>query len=197
MVSHLNFGAPIVKRLLPLLCLGFIQVSHAQEAQESSGGYMGFAIGSFDYEETYEGLTFADTTSAYRLLAGYRFNDSFALEGGWGTTSDIEDSYTQGNLTLNVQADYEILTLRALGMIPLSKASLFGGVGYYDADLTASATLTGVGQFDLEGSSDGATLVGGVQFEFERVSIRGEYEWFDTDDGIEAWDISLGLLFKF
>ena len=62
MVSHLNFGAAILKRLLPLLCLGFMQVSHAQET--TSGGYMGFAIGSFDYEETFEGLTLADTTSS-------------------------------------------------------------------------------------------------------------------------------------
>ena len=89
------------------------------------------------------------------------------------------------------------MTLRALGIIPLSKASLFGGVGYYDADVTASATLTGFGQVEDESSEDGAALVGGVQFEFERVSIRGEYEWFDSDGDVEAWDISVGLLFKF
>ena len=45
--------------------------------------------------------------SAYRIIGGYRFNDNFALEGGWGKTGDLEESFTEvippfGTVTLNL-----------------------------------------------------------------------------------------------
>jgi hypothetical protein len=78
--------------------------------------------------------------------------------------------------------------------------SLIGGVGYYDADLTVSATARdGVRSISdsAEDSESGASLIGAVQLEFERISLRGEYEWFDAEDSVEAWDVALGLVFRF
>ena len=184
------------------LSLGLTQLSHAQEM---SGAYMGFALGSLDYEEVDAdlGIALSDTTSAYRLIGGYRFTDNFAVEAGWGATSDIEDSFSEvvpgfGTITVNVKADYEVLTVRALGIVPLTSLSLFGGVGYYDSELNASVSVTGFGAVgEAEGSDSGATLVGGLQYDLDRVSVRGEYEWFDTDSNVEVWDLSVGVLFRF
>ena len=190
-----------------LLCLGlslaFVQSAAAQDSRE--GAYMGFALGSFSYQEEDPdlGVTIVDdSATAYRILGGYRFNDNFALEGTWGKTGDLEETFAEfipgfGNLTVNMTGDYEVLTVRALGIIPFENVSLIGGLGYYDADLNATVSVTGLGSFDAEGSDDGATLVGGLEFNLERVDIRAEYEWFDTDNSIDASDFSVGVLFHF
>ena len=65
-----------------IVCLGLAQTANAQDM---SGGYIGFALGAMDYEEVDEDLgeTLSDTSTAYRFLGGYRFTDNFAVEGGW------------------------------------------------------------------------------------------------------------------
>src|SRR5262245_32713641 len=149
------------------LSLAFMQSAAAQDSRE--GAYMGFSLGSFSYEEEDPdlGVTIVDdSATAYRIFGGYRFNDNFAFEGGWGKTGDLQDGFSEsipgfGNLTLNMTGDYEVLTVRALGFIPFENVSLLGGLGYYDADLNATINVSGLGSFSAEGSDDGATLVGG------------------------------------
>lgn len=178
---------------------------HAAAAQGNRGGYMGFSLGSLSYEEEDEDFgveVIDDTTSAYRIIGGYRFNDNFALEGGWGETGDIEGGFTEfipgiGDITLNLSGEYEVLTVRALGIVPFERVSLLGGVGYYDADLDFTISVTGFGAVEGEAGDDGATLVGGFEFNLEHLDIRTEIEWFDSDDAVQAWDFSVGLLFRF
>ena len=96
-------------------------------------------------------------------------------------------------------SDFEILTVKALGFIPFEKVSLLGGVGYFDADanIWASGTALGISQQASDQSSDvGAMLVGGLEFNLERVDIRAELEWFDVEDA-EASGINVGVLFHF
>jgi hypothetical protein len=187
-----------------LICLGLsLAVMQAAAAQDRSGPYMGFSVGSFSYEEDVDelGLGIDDSTSTYRLIGGYRFSDNFALEGGWGRTGDIEESFSEpfppfGTLTFDVGAEFEVLTVRGLGFIPFEKVSLLGGVGYYDADIEVTASVPGFGSASEGVSEDGATLIGGVELSLERIDVRAELEWFDVDDG-EAWDLSVGVLFSF
>lgn len=89
--------------------------------------------------------------------------------------------------------------MKALGFIPFEKVSLLGGVGYFDAEANISASATGfggAGQASDQASEDGAMLVGGLEFNLERVDIRAELEWFDVDDA-EASGINVGVLFHF
>lgn len=187
-----------------LICLGLsLALGQAAAAQDRSGPYMGASVGSFSFEEDDEelGISLDDTTTAYRLMGGYRFSDNFAVEGGWGRTGDIEDSFTEsfppfGNLTFDIGAEFEVLTVRALGFIPFERTSLLGGVGYYDANIEVTASVAGLGSGSDETSDSGPTLVGGFEFNLERVDIRTELEWFDIDEG-DAWDVSVGVLFRF
>jgi hypothetical protein len=182
------------------LSLGFIQ---AAAAQDRSGPYMGFSVGSFSYEEDADafGELIDDSTSTYRLMGGYRFSDNFALEGGWGKTGDIEETFTEdfppfGTISFDAAAEFEVLTVRALGFLPFERVSLLGGVGYYDADIEITVNVAGLGSGSEGASDDGATLVGGFELNLERVDIRTELEWFDVDGG-ESWDVSVGVLFGF
>src|SRR5262245_18612610 len=191
-----------------LIWLGWsLACVQAAAAQDRSGAYMGASVGSFSYEEEDEGLgVIDDSATAYRIMGGYRFNDHFAVEGGWGKTGDLEGGFTEtippfGTFTVNLVGNYEVLTVRALGFLPFEKVSLLGDVGYFDADIDASVNVTGPvsvgGPLDASGSGDGATLVGGFEYNLERIDIRGELEWFDVSDGAEAWDVSVGVLFHF
>ncbi|HEX7238476.1 MAG TPA: outer membrane beta-barrel protein [Gammaproteobacteria bacterium] len=186
------------------LSLAFVQ---AATAQDRSGAYIGASLGYFSFEEDDEelDLTLDDTTTAYRLMGGYRFSENFAVEGGWGRTGDVEESFTEvvlpfGTLAIDAAAEFEVLTVRALGFIPFERTSLFGGVGYYDADIDVDASIS-IGGIPAGSGSDGisengATLVGGFEFNLERVDIRAELEWFDIDEA-DAWDASVGVLFHF
>ena len=186
-----------------LLCLALsLAFAQAAAAQDRSGGYMGFSLGSFSYAEDEDLLD--DSSTGYRIMGGYRFSENFAVEGGWEKTGDLEESFAEdippfGLITLNIGADFEILTVKALGFIPFEKVSLLGGVGYFDADANISASATGFGgaaQASDQGSEDGAMLVGGLEFNLERVDVRAELEWFDVDDA-EASGINVGVLFHF
>lgn len=170
--------------------------AHSQELK-TSGAYMGFGLGYLDYEESEAGFSFSDSTTAYRLLGGYRFSENFAVEGGWGATSDLKDTVSVSGVSVDVKGDYEIMSVRALGTIPLDSVSLFGGVGYYDAELSVTASVAGFGSISADGNDSGAALIGGVEFLLNRVSLRAEYEWFDTDSNIDASTLGLGLLFSF
>ena len=177
--------------------LALASVSAYSQELGTSGPYMGFGLGYLDYEQSDAGLSMSDGTTAYRLFGGYRFNENFAVEGGWGTTSDLKDSVVVGGNTFSVNGDYEIMTVRALGAVPFDMVSLFGGVGFYDADQSVSLSINGAPLGSFDGSDSGATVIGGVEFSLNRVSLRAEYEWFDTDSTIDASVLGLGLLFSF
>ena len=95
--------------------IGADSMSRARADGKCAGdgsGYIGFALGAVDYEEADEDLgeTLSDTSTAYRVLGGYRFSDNFAVEGGWVRTSDLEENIVEtlplfGTLTLDVYAE--------------------------------------------------------------------------------------------
>jgi OOP family OmpA-OmpF porin len=189
-----------------VLALAALQNAAAQESPEMSGGYLGVALGSFEYEESEYGFgtLLSDSASVYRIYGGYRFNDNFAVEGTYGETGELEESISLpippfGTFAVDTAVDFEILTVRVLGFLPLKKVSLFGGIGYADMTGNVSATVVGVPGASASDSADddGSTLVAGLQFELERVAIRGEFELFDTDSGVDMWDASIGVAFRF
>jgi OOP family OmpA-OmpF porin len=184
-----------------------VGVSTAARAQEIQGGYVGLSAGYFDYQESAEavGIPISDSTSSYRVFGGYQFNDYYAVEAGWEATGDIKEGISFmdpdfGNVSFNVRADYEIATVRVLAMAPLQTMSIFGALGYYDSTLSVSLRLQdnlGTLEASDQSDGDGVTIAGGMLFEFDRFAIRGEYEWFDTDGNVDAYNIGVSILFRF
>ncbi|MBN1240999.1 MAG: outer membrane beta-barrel protein [Gammaproteobacteria bacterium] len=187
--------------------LVFLCLAGGAEAQYLSGGpYLGASVGSFSYREDGEnlGVGVSDSTTAYRLLAGYQFRGVYAVEGSWGRTGTFKERFEffdpSGTVSFEVGGEYEIATLRFVALAPFSNVNMFGGIGYFDATLdayqrfqTPDEVQTAMG----EDADDGLTAVGGIQFDLRRLSIRGEYEWFDTDDGVDTQSLNVALLFRF
>lgn len=190
-------------RRLATIAASCLLASTAYAQDDLEGPYFGVSMGYVDYQEVDNdfGTFIDDTTTAYRLIGGYQLNESLAIEAGWGRTSDIKESFQlfpPGSGSLDIKAEYEVLTVRALGLVPLDQIDLYGGIGYYDATITADAIVTGIGSLgEVEDDNSGVTLIGGVHFFLDKFTIRGEYEWFDTDSNVETWDISVGILFRF
>jgi hypothetical protein len=198
-----------------LICLALsLALVEAATAQGRGDPYLGATVGAFSFEEQDDevGLTIDDSTYAYHLVGGYRFSAHFALEGGLGRTQHIEESFNGvipiGSLDF-VNAEFRLLTVRALGFIPFEATSLLGGVGYHDAEIEYRNSIEGPGQvgnriYSGETSHNGATLMGGFEINLERIDIRAQLEWFEfdgenmlrVDDG-DAWDLSIGVLFSF
>ena len=165
---------------LVLFC-GLANIGHAQQMQ---GAYVGAGISVVSYAQP-AGVASPEVSSdanAFRILGGYRLSDRYAVEAGFGTTADIARTFSA-------------FSVRGIALVPLSTIDLFGGVGYYEAMFNKSARSGADDGF--EHTDSGVTVIGGLMFNLPRISIRGEYEWFDTDGEREASSISVLVLLRF
>jgi OOP family OmpA-OmpF porin len=79
-----------------------------------------------------------DRDSGYGAFLGYKFNESFAIEGGYHRLADTE--YRAGPLRADVTLDQ--IDLSVIGTLPLSSGfDLYGRLGYNR--LTAEADVAG------------------------------------------------------
>ena len=170
---------------------------------------MGVFGGMFDYDEDLSaiapGQSFSDSATAVKVYGGYRFNEWFAVEGSYGKTGDLEETVPLfappfGTLNAEVGANYEFLTVNALGHIAFEKMSLFAGLGYWDADISVDLTVNvpGFGQItDNEtDSDDGTMLSAGLEWEFDSLAVRGELDWFDVEEA-DAFMVGVGVHWLF
>lgn len=169
-------------------------------AQTETGPYIGLGLGQLDYEESDFGLTFDDTTLAYKVYGGYRFTETWALEAAYGKTDDLEWSdfgSIPGVISANLSGDYDFIEIRALAHL----SAFIVGIGYWDADLNAtlSGTLTFPGPFSYSASDSdsGASAILGGQWDLDKWSIRGEFEVFDTESNVDAYTVGVGLHYRF
>jgi hypothetical protein len=114
-----------------------------------------------------------------------------------------------------MEADIEILSVRAIGTVAFNRVRLLGGVGYYSAAIDgnyawgANVESNGwnyFGPFPLDSATflvddfdhSGATLSGGVQVDFYTgPSFRAEAEYYFSPNNISLYAFSIGVLYEF
>ena len=179
--------------------------------QDVSGGYIGATLGDVTYTERADGTVtqsdFDGSASAFRLYGGYRLGRLLALELGYAETDSVSDTVDMdlnGVVPVDVSNDFTVTTARALVHFPISaerlpfvSLSIFAGAGVYDADITSEVSFAGLSAGTIETSEDGSTALLGLQLDFPRVSIRGEYEWFDTESVVDIRSAGIGVIFRF
>lgn len=171
---------------------------------QPTSAYYGVALGSFDYqEEDFGGTTlFTDTTDSYRLMVGYQFTEHLTFEGGWGEAGTLRDFRTfdtsVGPVTVDFRSEFEILTVRLLGVLPFdSGVTLLGGLGYADMEQEYTYDVSGTGSRTSKVSGGEPTYFAAVQYDWDRVAVRLAYEKYDDFDGIvEIAETSLSFLYK-
>ena len=172
------------------ILLGVLGVAGLFAATSSIAGegYIGASAGIMNIEDDSAGTGFSDRPISYKVFGGYEVNEHIALELAYfSTLNDASDDI----FGIPVDISLDGFTVRFMGMIPTSdNFSIIGSVGYWDGE--AEASLLGV---SATAGEDGFTLGVGGKYRMESWSIRGEFEWLDSDDPI--WTFLVGAQFNF
>ena len=172
------------------ILLGVLGIASVFTATSSIAGeaYVGVSAGLVNVEDDSAGTGFSDTPFGFKVFGGYEFTEYFAVDVAYTSTlDDAEDNV--GGVPIDISLDTFIV--RGVGAFPVTDDfSVLGSVGFWDGD----SDVSGAG-LSASSGDDGLTLGVGGKYRFESVSIRGEFEWFDTDDTI--WTILFGVQVNF
>lgn len=157
-----------------------------------------------------------DNDTGYKIQAGYKFSENFAVEGGYvdlgrlNLSADLSPqlSITGGQVGLELKA-YGF-NVDAVGILPLGagfSAFAKGGVIVAHTESTGSVTATGPSisineEYDESDTSLKPTAGVGLAFDFsELLSVRIEYERFfdlkSEDADVDVDLATIGLVARF
>ncbi|OQX07064.1 MAG: hypothetical protein BWK73_28955 [Thiothrix lacustris] len=181
-----------MKQTLLLCCLAacvasptvFANDLFAQQTEEPGQFYAGFSLLKSEAECSYEGV--ACDSTGYKLGTGYKFNDNFAVEGGY---YDLFSNDSTSPTTLKKSAvNASGLSLSTIGTYSADgKSSLSGRVGFMAWD--AEGNTDGVLVKGMSGTDILLGVGGGYKLN-DQWQVRGEYEHVGGD--LEANVYSVG-----
>jgi OOP family OmpA-OmpF porin len=180
-----------------------------ERAWPSRGAYAGASIGKskFHIEESAARINGATSTrlskdesdTAYKVYGGYRFNEYFAVEGGFtefGTFSATRTMTAPGTGTFTIKSRIGGLHGEAVGMVPFGRFAVFGKLGlvYTITESTASSSgsVVVVGTRDQTSSDVNVKAGIGASFDITRhfgVRVEAEQVFDAGDQNIGKGDI--------
>jgi OOP family OmpA-OmpF porin len=157
-----------------------LAVAASTAAAQSPAFYIGADVGQSKIDDI------GGQEGSYGIFAGYKINETFAIEANYRRLNDFDTTAFGPNL--NFKTDQ--IGLSAIAALPLSNNfSLYGRLGYNRLDIQTSSAITSVD------SDDSGVLYGvGVGYDFSpTMSARLEYQRPASDMS----NISAGVSFKF
>lgn len=159
---------------------------------------------------------FDASSTAFKLLGGYKFGKYFGAELEYIDAGDADDSWTVsngsvgfnktgvviGSQTVKTTIGFSAWNASLLGVLPIGEQfDVFAKVGaiMWDADLDAKYLQDGTlvdRERDSDSGSDFSWGIGGSWYFLENFGARIEYQGFDIDEA-EADLISASLLWLF
>lgn len=149
-------------------------------AAADSGLFLSGSVGQSRLSEDFDGFDVDDDSTAWRLTAGFRFNDHFALEGGYHNFGRFEETVDLDGAPVNVSLKADGFTFGGTGSLPVGeRLHLFARAGLFfwdgDADINGATEAT-PGDTNLY-------LGAGVRFDLsERVSLTADGSRYNLDD---------------
>ncbi len=152
-------------------------------ATASEGFFISGGFGTAKLDDSFDGLSDSDDSTAFRLGAGWKFSDHFALEAGYQDFGDFE--YTldipnePGQSSGSAELSADGFTFGAIGYLPLNdKFSLYGRAGMYFWD--GDAEINEVSQAAPEDTNPYVGL--GLSYAIsERVFLTGDWSHFKLE----------------
>ncbi len=156
--------------------------------------YLGGSLGSASLNDDFDGFAVDSDSTAFRVIAGWQFNEYFSLEGGYHQFGAFEQTFDVAGETLDVSLKADGFTLGATGTIPLAgKFALYGRAGsfFWDGD----ADINNVSQAD---PGDTNLYFGaGARYAFtERFALIGDWTRYELED-TQSDVVSLGFTVGF
>tara|TARA_R110002096_G_scaffold20690_1_gene67902 strand:- start:3139 stop:3690 length:552 start_codon:yes stop_codon:yes gene_type:complete len=156
--------------------------------------YLGGSIGSASLSEDFDGYDVDSSSTAFRLVAGWQFNDYFSLEGGYHNFGSFEQQFDIGGQPVDISLKADGFLLGGTGTLPLTeKFALFGRAGSFfwdgDADIN-NATEATPGDTNLY-------IGAGARFTIsDRVAIAGDWVSYNLED-TRSDVASIGVIVSF
>jgi OmpA-OmpF porin, OOP family len=184
-----------MKRIcVSLVALAALVTAGTAAAQSERGWYGGLSFGQssvkFDDDflaiggATASSLSKDDTDTAFKLLAGYRLQRNFALEGGFtdfGKFSAERRVTAPATGTASATVKSSGLHLDAVGILPVGNFDLFAKLGLIYTTTKADLSSTGAVVLTADRSAKKSEInpkIGlGAEYHFSRaLGVRAEYE---------------------
>lgn len=184
-MTHQKLAVPAALLTLALLPLNTVA---------ADSFYLGGSIGSASLDEDFDGLGVDTDSTSYRLVAGWRFNEYFAIEGGYHDFGDFEQDIDINGTPSTVKLSADGFTLGANGSIPIGdKFSLVGRAGWFFWD--GNAEINNVSQATPEDTNLflGAGVSYAVGDHFRLIGDWTRYELESANSNV----ISVGFQFGF
>ena len=190
-----------MRKGLPILIALLVAAAVPASAVEN-GFYIGGSIGGSslevrDFDDELGELRFSDGDTAYKLFAGFRFLNFFAVEAGYvdlGDPADIVGEF-EGN-PIELQIGLKGWDAFAVGLLPIGPVDLFAKVGIASWDADIVAVLGDIRDPDSDSGTDPVYGLG-VALRFGNLSLRAEGEQFDIDGAEDIYMFSVGATFTF
>ncbi|MCL6269867.1 outer membrane beta-barrel protein [Sansalvadorimonas sp. 2012CJ34-2] len=153
-----------------------------------------------------------DGTAVWKVFAGYRINDYWAVEAGYqdlgntsgGFSSSISKNGTTSNLSGKVKSEYDALSSSVVGQWKFNRwIGVYGraGVHYWKHEFTAKGSNTLGMTIDETETDNGIDYLygGGVVGQLsDNISVRLEWERFHGIEDEEGVDIkTLSTVYRF
>ena len=156
--------------------------------------FVSASIGSADLDEDFDGFTVNDSSTAFRLTGGWRFNEHFSLEAGYHNFGDFEaiPGDVPGLDRARLSADG--FTFGAAGSLPVSERfALTARAGAFFWNGSAKINNVTVASPDDVNPFFGAGLSFDVSESFALTADWTRYEL----DGVNSGVASVGLQYRF
>ena len=160
----------------------------------AGGFFVGGSIGNASLNEDFDGLNVDDNSTAFRIFAGWRFNDYFSLEGGYHDFGDFEQTFDDAGGTSTAKLSADGFTLGAAGRVPVSERfALTGRAGMFFWNGTAE--INNVSQATPEDSN--LYLGAGVSFDVsKRFQLTADWTRYELESAVSGV-FSVGLQYQF
>ncbi len=158
-----------------------------------------------------DGESGSESDSAKSFGAGYKFNETWAIEANYRDFGGVGISYTEdlggGDfVSESFESSFSSLEFSFVGSFPLSQvASLYGRLGFgdlkLDVDYKYSERFDGETYRESDSVSDSKTkAVFGVGFRYnfnDSIGARAEYNFYDDWESLEISSTTIGLIYQF
>ena len=142
--------------------------------------YVGGAIGSAELDDRFDDVEFDSTSTAFRLFAGWRFNEHIAVEIGYLDFGDFDQDFDILGNIVPASVSANGFTAGVNGSIPISERfSLAGRAGMLFWNGTA--TLSGI----LQASPDDVNPFFGAGARYQitdRFAVTADFTHYDLED---------------
>jgi OOP family OmpA-OmpF porin len=163
----------------------------AQDVDVEPGVYVGAGLTQSRWDaDNFDVDDLDDEDNSWKILAGYRFNPYFAVEGNYIDFGEATAPLTPASEAFDAEA--KGFALYAVGLVPVSNFDLYAKAG--------AARIDGEGRFGAVNFEDDDTEFAygaGVRWRLQNFGIQAEYEKFDTDVVGDLDLISLGVTYSF